>query len=323
MKGILNYFILKQPMTGKRKTKLKNYIYIILLTVLHSSCMDNEAMERNYQIIENISVASNITYKKIDSLEIQLDVYYPAIKLGKEPWESLTEQKRPTLIYFHGGGWISGDRTSRFLGLLPYLQKDWAVVNVDYRMLQETDLIGSLNDCIDAINWVYDNALTYKFDTDQIYLSGESAGGHLALLAGLVNKTNLGDVPVQKRKSEIQGIINWYGITHMESAIKFWDDASYEKMILDKWKGDTKQYLDFTSPLNHIASNIKVPILSIHGDKDENVEIEQAISLHNELESHGIKNKLVKIEGKKHGDFSSKELKFIFNEIWNFLEIEN
>ncbi len=299
---------------------MKNFIGMIALALLGSSCNHQAPMEAMYKTMEHISVGSDITYKATDSLAIQLDVYYTATKLGKEPWEKLSEEHKPTLIYFHGGGWISGDRISRFPGLLPYLEKGWCVVNVDYRMLQETHLIGSLNDCIDAINWVYDNASRYKFDTNQIYLSGESAGGHLALLAGLVNQSQLDNVPIQKRKADIRAIINWYGITHMQSAIKFWDDAAYEQMILDKWEGDTQQYLNFTSPVNHISANAPVPVLTIHGDKDENVEIEQAISLHKKLASAGIKNELLTIEGKKHGDFSSKELKSIFDKIWSFLK---
>ncbi len=272
--------------------------------------------------MESISITSNVTYKKIDSLELQLDIYYPAEKLGKEPWEKISEHNKPTLIYFHGGGWMSGDRTSRFLGLLPYLEKGWCVVNVEYRLLQETNLIGCLNDCIDAINWVDDNASTYKFDTSQIYLSGESAGGHLALLAGMTNEPELGANKVHRRKSKINGIINWYGITKMENAIKFWNDESYTELIMDKWSGDKNRYLEITSPINHISQNTTPPIISLHGDKDVNVEIEQAISFHEELQANGIKNKLVKIKGKKHGDFSSAELESMFDEIWNFYEIE-
>jgi acetyl esterase/lipase len=300
---------------------MKQFIYIIIVTIFLKSCNDKNNMESIYKIIENISTASNISYKKIDSTELHLDVYYPAENLGKEPWVNLIEPKKPTLIYFHGGGWISGDRTSRFLGLLPYLEENWCVVNVDYRLLQQTHLIESLNDCIDAINWVIDNSSKYNFDTNQIYLSGESAGGHLALLAGLVNKPELGETKIQKRKGKIKGIINWYGITHMESAMKFWDDSSYTEMILQKWEGNKNQYLNFTSPIAYISTNTTVPIISIHGDKDENVEIEQAISFHKELESKGIKNKLLKIEGKKHGNFSLIELKFIFNNIFTFFEI--
>lgn len=302
---------------------MTRFILVAFLIILLISCNQDDSMKSIYKVMEKTSIASNITYKKIGAIELQLDVYYPAKKLGQEPWEKLSESTKPTLVYFHGGGWIEGDRTSRFLGLIPYLEKNWCVVNVDYRLLHETNLIGCLNDCIDAINWVNDNSSKYKFNTNQIYLSGESAGGHLALLAGLIDEADLGEVKIQKRKCKIRGIINWYGITQMDSAIKFWNDSSYTRIILDNWEGDVNQYINITSPINHISPNSTPPIISIHGDKDVNVEIEQAFSLHKELKSKRIKNKLVKVEGKKHGDFTLKEMESIFNEIWNFFEIQN
>ncbi len=270
--------------------------------------------------MEDFSVESNKTYKEVNSSALQLDVYYPATKLGKEPWERLSEKKHPTIIYFHGGGWISGDRTSRFLGLLPYLEKGWCAVNVDYRLLQETNLLGSLDDCIDAINWTYENASRYNIDTEQIFLSGESAGGHLALLSGMVNEFKLEDHEISTRKAKIKAIINWYGITEMESAIRFWNDDSYTKVILEKWDGSQKSYLEFTSPRYHIASSKQIPILTIHGDMDENVHFDQAISFHDELDSKTVPNKLIRVRGKKHGNFSAKELESIYRDIWQFLE---
>ncbi|MEL7534360.1 MAG: prolyl oligopeptidase family serine peptidase, partial [Bacteroidota bacterium] len=113
---------------------------------------------------------------------------------------------------------------------------------------------------------------------------------------------------------------NWYGITEMEKAIKFWNDSAYTQMILDKWEGDPKQYLEFTSPISHVHDSSRVPIISIHGDQDENVEFAQALSLHEALKAKGIKNKLLKIAGKKHGGFTSEEYRYIFAEIEQFFE---
>ncbi len=293
--------------------------YFVYLLLLLASCSENNDMKSTYTIMENISVASNITYKTIDSTELQLDVYFPAKKLGEEPWEDISDDYKPTLIYFHGGGWVEGDRTSRFLGLLPYLEKGWCVVNVDYRLLQKTNLIGCLNDCIDAINWVHKHAPKYKFDKNEIYLSGESAGGHLALLSGMINTA---DVNIHQRESKIKGIINWYGITQMDKAIQFWNDTTYTNLILDRWDGDIAKYLYTTSPVSHVAPTTP-PIITIHGDKDVNVEIEQAILLHQALETVGVQNELITIPGKKHGDFSSEELTSTFTQIWNFLGIRN
>ncbi|MEL6483736.1 MAG: alpha/beta hydrolase [Bacteroidota bacterium] len=275
-------------------------------------------MKNMYHILENISVEANIPFKTVEGTTLELDVYYPAEKLGEEPWDRISDTKKPTLIYFHGGGWIEGDRTSRFLNLLPYLEKDWCVVNVDYRLLNQTHVLGCLNDCIDAINWVKNNAEKYKFNLDKVYLSGESAGGHLALLAGMRDSFTDADEFVHSKEITIAGIINWYGITHMQSAIEFWNDDNYTKMILDPWKGDDQVYLDLTSPINHVKSTTP-PILTIHGDADINVDFEQASSLHKALEAKKVKNELVLIPDKKHGNFSAEELVMVFNKIWEFL----
>ncbi|MEO1486865.1 MAG: alpha/beta hydrolase [Bacteroidota bacterium] len=275
-------------------------------------------MKNMYHILENISVEANIPFKTVEGTTLELDVYYPAEKLGEEPWDRISDTKKPTLIYFHGGGWIEGDRTSRFLNLLPYLEKDWCVVNVDYRLLDQTHVLGCLNDCIDAINWVKNNAEKYKFNLDKVYLSGESAGGHLALLAGMRDSFMDADEFVHSKEITIAGIINWYGITHMQSAIEFWNDDDYTKMILDPWKGDDQVYLDLTSPVNHVKSTTP-PILTIHGDADINVDFEQASSLHKALEAKKVKNELIRIPDKKHGNFSAEELVMVFNKIWEFL----
>ncbi len=297
----------------------KGLIFLSFLILLSCSERKSHPMNGVHRIHENIATFPNIVYKMIDSLDIELDVHVPVLKLGEEPWDILSEQLKPTLIYFHGGGWVEGERTSRFLGLLPYLEKGWCVVNVDYRLLDKTDLIGCLDDCNDAVNWVLENSSKYKFDPDRMYVSGESAGGHMAMLTGMMDDRARQDILSNPKDRKIAGIINWYGITDVGKAIKFWDDPSYTKTISDKWEGDLDMYYDLTSPINYITKHTP-PILSIHGDADVNVAIGQSIALHKHLDDEKIKNRLIKVPGKKHGNFSAEELAAIFDGIWAFLE---
>lgn len=292
---------------------------LLVLCALGSACEKSGNMNGMFDIMEGVSVASGITYKQIDSIDLALDVYFPAHKVGQEPWDVLPNDLAPTIIYFHGGGWIEGDRASRLLGLLPYLANGWCVVNVEYRLLEKTHLIGSLNDCIDAINWVHEHAANYAIDPDRIYLSGESAGGHLALLAGMAEAQPIGNTRIHEKNCSIRGVINWYGISEMESAMAFWNDDEYAATIIDKWPGDQAAYLAATSPVTHISANTP-PILSIHGDADVNVEIAQSISLHERLDAAGIRNQLIVIPDKKHGNFSADEYAKAFEQIWRFVE---
>jgi hypothetical protein len=41
----------------------------------------------------------------------------------------------PTLIYIHGGGWVGGSKEGSIMSILPYLEMGWAVVNVEYRLV--------------------------------------------------------------------------------------------------------------------------------------------------------------------------------------------
>jgi len=273
------------------------------------SCQNDDKANSMYKIMQNISIASDIVYKTVDSTDLKLDVYYPVKKLGEAPWEEAPTTYQPTLVYFHGGGWIEGDKTSRLSNVLPYLARNWCVVNVDYRLLRDTNLVWIVSDCVDAISWVNKNATTYKFDVGRLYLSGESAGGHLALLAGMQDKTQ-----------HIKGIINWYGISDVEEAVNFWNDTSYTQMITGKWDGDLKEYYQSTSPIK-LISRYTPPIISIHGNADTHVKVDQSIAFHEALSSQELKNKLIQIKGKKHGGFASAELASIFKEIWSFYNL--
>ena len=66
----------------------------------------------------------NIVYSKAGGYEVKLDV----ITAGPD------FKPRPTLVFFHGGGWVGGSKDASTLGALPYLTRGMNVVNVEYRL---------------------------------------------------------------------------------------------------------------------------------------------------------------------------------------------
>src|ERR1044071_4458007 len=91
----------------------------------------------------------------------------------------------PTVVFFQGGGWTGGAKEGGTFGFLPYLDMGWAVVNVEYRTTAVALAPAAVEDARCALRWVYRNAKQYNFDTNRIVVSGQSAGGHLALMTGL------------------------------------------------------------------------------------------------------------------------------------------
>jgi acetyl esterase len=87
----------------------------------------------------------------------------------------------PTVVFFHGGGWVAGDlfthdRLARTLAV----ELDAVVVSIDYRRPPETPFPGAYEDCLAATQWAAANIGTLGADPTLLALAGDSAGGNLA-----------------------------------------------------------------------------------------------------------------------------------------------
>ncbi|KAJ5435123.1 Alpha/beta hydrolase fold-3 [Penicillium cf. griseofulvum] len=90
---------------------------------------------------------------------------------------------RPVLINFHGGGFSIGHALdgSRWAGAVLKAHPDAVVVSVNYRLAPEHPFPVALEDGVDAILWLWQEAQKYNLDRTRFALSGSSAGGNLAL----------------------------------------------------------------------------------------------------------------------------------------------
>ncbi len=299
--------------------KCKAFIIILLVITCNNQEINAQKIDEVAALYSNTQVISNIEYKKADSVRLLLDVYVQTKRLGEPPWVEYSANRKPTLLFLHGGGWTSGDKISRSLFLMPYINKGWCIVTANYRHLNETGLIGIISDARSALNWVYENAEKYKFDTSKIIVSGESAGGHLALMAGLITNDSAfqtGGIATG-RNLKVAGIINWFGVADLAKASKSWDAGYYKQVVGDSSHAD--RIFRLSSPVNYITS-ASPPVISIHGDQDKAAPYDQAPLLHNKLKQAGVKNYLFTVKGKKHGNFDPADMTTIYKEIWKFLK---
>jgi acetyl esterase len=87
----------------------------------------------------------------------------------------------PTVVFFHGGGWVAGDlfthdRQARNLAR----DLDAVVVSVDYRRPPETPFPGAYEDCLAATRWAAATIAKLGGDPSRLAVAGDSAGGNLA-----------------------------------------------------------------------------------------------------------------------------------------------
>jgi acetyl esterase len=92
-----------------------------------------------------------------------------------------TDEPSMALVYFHGGGWVTGsvethDGPARALAKRAGI----VVVSVDYRLAPEHRFPAAVDDAWAATQWVSSHAEELKLDVDRVGVGGDSSGGNLA-----------------------------------------------------------------------------------------------------------------------------------------------
>ncbi len=102
-------------------------------------------------------------------------------------FKPMLDSELPTLIYFHGGGWVwanvdTHDRMTREYAASGPVN----VVSVDYALSPEAKFPQALEECAAVVRWIAENGAQWGLDGSRLLLGGDSAGGNLALATGLL-----------------------------------------------------------------------------------------------------------------------------------------
>ena len=279
-----------------------NFLPIISWKILSNSAAKIVAFLNNYRIHKNI------TYLTVNNYNLKLDIY-----------QSLAPKPKPTVIFIHGGGWVERPREVELFFLLPYLKMGFSVVNVGYRLAAKSLAPAAVADCRCALHWVMSNAQQYNFDPKKIIVSGFSAGGHLAMITGMLPAAAGFDSYCSgDQELKVAAIINWYGITDVKDLLA---GANVRDYALE-WMGNQSDRLEIAeriSPINYVHSQLP-PIFTVHGDADLSVPYNHALRFHEILNQANVPNELLTISGGGHGEFSYNQNLKIFQNIEAFLK---
>jgi acetyl esterase/lipase len=98
----------------------------------------------------------------------------------------------PVYVYFHGGGWTSGDKATVTKYCASQARAGMVVVNANYRMATRFHMRHIMHDANEALDWVRRNIERFGGDPTRIVLGGDSAGGQIAaLLAATTSNAEL------------------------------------------------------------------------------------------------------------------------------------
>jgi acetyl esterase/lipase len=194
----------------------------------------------------------------------------------------------------------------------------WNVVNVEYRLARVSLAPAAVEDCLCALRWIGANVSKYGIDVNRLVVTGDSAGGHLALTTGMIPESAGLDrecpgAPLPK----VAAIVNWYGITDVADLLDGPNRKGYAVAWLSSMQ-NRSEIASRVSPLTYVRPGLP-PIITIHGDADPTVPYTHALRLKEALDHAGVQNQLVTIPGGKHGGFTPEERVRIFTAIREFL----
>jgi acetyl esterase/lipase len=250
----------------------------------------------------------NVVYTRVNDWDGKVDFYLP----------ENTGKATPIVINIHGGGWNHGVKESQ-TGFSSFFKAGFAVANIEYRLTGQATAPAAIEDARCALIYIIKNAKALHIDVNKIVIMGGSAGGHLALMAGLLGNNHLFDSHCDTTvKVKVAAIINKYGITDV------WDWA-YGTNITSKsavkWLGEKAKdeaFAKSVSPIHYISSN-SPPVFMVHGDADPTVPYQQSVDLYKQLKAAGVKTEFVTVPGGLHGKFEKDKNSAINKGIIEFL----
>ena len=223
-------------------------------------------------------------------IEIHYDIpYRPA---GSEPtgerWRGdlfLPQQRRgaPLALVIHGGGWNAMDKNS-FAGVAEFLAlQGHAAFAINYRLLAHAPYPACLEDCLAAVDFLAPGSDPHLAGLSRgpILICGGSAGGHLALMAGLTSRR------------AISGIISIAGPTDLDTQLR---KPAFRALPFFGELGTPPDLLRRASPIYHVRSS-SPPLLCTHSRCDGLVDLDQAERLVTAYHAAGARAELYAYDG--------------------------
>jgi len=241
---------------------------------------------------DDILIAKDIVYGHAGGVDLKLDLARPPS--GDGPF--------PLVVCIHGGAWRGGSKIWYHGRLRDFARHGYVAATVDYRFCPQDRFPAQVEDAKCAVRFLRAHAKEYKIDSGHVAALGDSAGGHLSLMLGLMDPADglEGTGGNADQPSKVQAVVNYYGPTDFSVPLT-------PNPVVIGWVSDflgTKDQKDpivaKASPITYVGKN-DPPVLTFHGTVDPLVSLDHPKRLHEALQKAGVTEHLEIIQGAGHG----------------------
>lgn len=270
----------------------KLFLFLFIVVSANLFAQEDTAVKK-VQFPAGYESQIDVVYNKGKDWEVKHDIYF----------NPKAAKPTPVVFNIHGGGWNHGTKESQ-TGFGSWFKMGFAVVNIEYRMFPQATAPAAVEDVRASILYTVLHAKELNIDPNKIVVMGGSAGGHLALMAGLLQNDNKFDGDYKKVTGyTIAAIIDKYGPTDLTSA----NFSKYKSLV--NWlgkEGESSKFREAMSPITYVKKT-SPPVFIVHGDADPIVPYQQSVDLKKKLDEVGVKNEFITEPGGGHGKFTKEQ----------------
>ncbi len=221
------------------------------------------------------------TYTTVDGQDLQVDVYEPAGASGPAP----------AIIYVHGGGWSGGSRSESAPWQQWLSDQGYAVFSIDYRLASPPRWQDAVGDVKCALGWVRANAATFGADPAAVSLVGDSAGGHLSLMAAYTVGDPAFTPSCAVEEAPVSSVSAWFAPTDLTALAADSDMPASAEGYLTAFLGasldEEPGRYETASPLTHVDSEAPATMI-VQGGVDRLVSLDQGAALAQALKAADV-----------------------------------
>jgi acetyl esterase/lipase len=231
-----------------------------------------------------ITIKLDVAYTANPDRLQKLDIYFPPEK----------ENPVPVLVHFHGGGWKMGDKKETKNHGIFYATHGILFISVNYRLSPVVQHPAHIEDCAVAISWVLDNIHDLGGDENRIFISGHSAGAHLAALLATNPTYNF-------IASKLAGVIS---VDMASFNLLSPGNERLVKNFIREAFGTNPEILKSASPFYNIFDNKVYPKFLIFNTNERESAVEQSNNFVNKLRNTGGNVQFIVVDSHTHRDMN-------------------
>ena len=210
-------------------------------------------------------------------------------------------QERPLIIDIHGGAWVYGDKDLKKAFGMSFAERGYDVISMSYRLIDDVLLKDIFKDVFDCLNFIDLNHEKLGVSTKNVFITGDSAGGHLALVTSLIlnNKELAEELGLKIPSFTVKATLLNHAVPYTDIIgdlrgrpylSKFVGRPGIKRILYGRHYNKDKWYKKLATPVTYLKSDTKLPKLIVVTSTADIEYGYQSKMLHELMEKVGIQH---------------------------------